>query len=104
MKSLLFAISCCLTSVCVFAQSPGNRYEKIAITPDTVVSFSQRASYITAPTQLDFSIAKPAITPFFCRQEIKWEQALKFPLRFRLGSVDQANWLEQKGDRYQPFK
>jgi hypothetical protein len=33
---------------------------------------------------------------FFCRQEIKMDKVLKVPLRFRLGSVEQCNWLEGK--------
>jgi hypothetical protein len=104
MTGFLITVSCCIASVGAFAQSFSTPYKKLMLTPDTTVSLHQPSSYTTMPAHLDFSITKPAITPFFCRQEIKWEQALKFPLRFRLGSVDQANWLEQKGDRYQPFK
>lgn len=33
---------------------------------------------------------------FFCRQEIKMDKVLKVPFRFRLGSVEQCNWLEGK--------
>lgn len=33
--------------------------------------------------------------PFFCRQELKMQQA-HVPLIFRLGSIDQCNYLEQK--------
>lgn len=31
-----------------------------------------------------------------CRQEIKWEKATALPLRIRLGSQDQADWLDGK--------
>jgi hypothetical protein len=53
-------------------------------------------------------ISKPAYKPFlradfysqqlgfFCKQEIKMDKALKIPFRFRLGSVEQCNWLEGK--------
>jgi hypothetical protein len=33
---------------------------------------------------------------FFCRQEIKMDKITKIPFRFRLGSVEQCNWLEGK--------
>jgi hypothetical protein len=34
---------------------------------------------------------------FFCRQEIKMDKLTKIPFRFRLGSVEQCDWLEGKG-------
>ncbi len=36
---------------------------------------------------------------FFCRQEIEMDKAVKIPFRFRLGSVEQCNWLEGKNKR-----
>lgn len=33
---------------------------------------------------------------FFCRQELKMDKSLKIPMRFRLGSIEQCNWLEGK--------
>jgi hypothetical protein len=37
---------------------------------------------------------------FFCRLEVKLEQASKIPVRFRLGTVDYVDYLEGKIDRY----
>lgn len=52
--------------------------------------------------------AKPFLAPdfyasqlgFFCKQEIKMDKITKIPFRFRLGSVEQCNWLEGKARRY----
>jgi len=33
---------------------------------------------------------------FFCKQEIRFESVIKFPFRFRLGSIDHTDWLEGK--------
>jgi len=37
---------------------------------------------------------------FFCKQEIKFDKMIKIPFRFRLGSVEQCNWLEGKSRQY----
>jgi hypothetical protein len=33
---------------------------------------------------------------FFCKQEIKMEKVTRVPFKFRLGSVQQCDWLEGK--------
>lgn len=33
---------------------------------------------------------------FFCRQELKWDKVTTIPFRFRLGSVEQCDFLEGK--------
>ncbi len=33
---------------------------------------------------------------FFCKQEIRFERATKIPFKFRLGTVQQCDWMEGK--------
>ena len=37
---------------------------------------------------------------FFCRQELKLEKVTKIPFKFRLGSVQQVDYLEGKRSAY----
>lgn len=37
---------------------------------------------------------------FFCKQEIKFEKVMKIPFKFRLGSVQQCDWMEGKANTY----
>lgn len=52
-----------------------------------------------APLKAGFHLS-PSYTvsnfAFFCRQEWIWEKKTRIPLRFRLGSLEQANRLEGK--------
>jgi hypothetical protein len=41
---------------------------------------------------------------FFCRQELKGDKMLPVPLRFRLGSMQQTDWLEQKPNAVAPAR
>lgn len=40
--------------------------------------------------------------PFFCSQELHWEQKTHVPLRIRMGSLAQTDWLEQKPNAQAP--
>jgi hypothetical protein len=41
---------------------------------------------------------------FFCRQEVKLDKLTAMPIRFRLGSLNYVNYLEQKPNaRVKPF-
>ncbi len=59
------------------------------------ISIRDSASMQAAPLRIS-SAEFTRHLPFFCRQELALEKRIKLPVRLRLGSVQQADWLESK--------
>ncbi|MGC4100689.1 hypothetical protein [Ferruginibacter sp.] len=61
--------------------------------------------------QVEQKAAIPVITSnfytqnfgFFCRKELQLEKATKLPFKFRLGSVQQCDWMEGKPNATAPY-
>jgi hypothetical protein len=49
-----------------------------------------------------FSFAGRQPEGWFCRQEWRLEKSTGIPFRFRLGSLEQVNWLERKPNALPP--
>jgi len=110
-----------LTLVCgvLYGQQPA--FQRIPRQTDTIKNKPSRLTFFTIAsngTQFSaagsiprFSIGGTQATPiiaglqkdlyvkgfgFFCKKEMQIEKSVKLPLRFRLGSLEQCNILEQK--------
>jgi hypothetical protein len=60
---------------------------------ETVVAPKENFTASVSPIPQNFATCDYG---FFCRQELKIENALFIPLRFRLGSLEQCNYYEGK--------
>ncbi len=84
------------------AQSQPVKKSSISLPISALNTIPIRVSALPLPSSA--SAFSPNLSPnfyaanlgFFCQQEIKIEKAVKFPVKFRLGSVEACNHLEGK--------
>ncbi|MBS1772326.1 MAG: hypothetical protein JST82_05665 [Bacteroidetes bacterium] len=76
-------------------------FKKPVKLPDTVsYHFMQKTSF-SKPVKIPQNLLTQKL-PFFCRQELLVEKKIKLPLKVRLGSKQDCDYLEQKTTYRQP--
>ncbi|MDQ2721288.1 MAG: hypothetical protein M3Z26_16195 [Bacteroidota bacterium] len=73
--------------------------ESRAPVPDSIISSASSLFLLNDQFKMPISIPENFSTSkygFFCRQELMVEKSIKFPLRIRLGSLEQCNYYEGK--------
>jgi len=82
-----------------FSKSPSKSFiYKAIVTENPLPTIPGKQHFNFTPTS--YSLIPPSLYTknfgFFCKKELQLEKVTKLPLRFRLGSVQQCDWLEGK--------
>ena len=98
MKSKFITLLFCavIVSTCALSQVTSSLF-KGHISPKKITDSSTKVNRYVSPSMLVSPTFYSSNLAFFCRQELKFEKATKIPLKFRLGSVQQVDYLEGKG-------
>ena len=98
MKSKFITLLFCAFFVASYAYSQTKTVAIIQKTfyQTTVVDTVKRVQLNISPSMLVSPTFYSSNLAFFCRQEIKFEKITKIPFKFRLGSVQQVDYLEGK--------
>lgn len=96
--TLLFCVVIAVTTA--FGQSTSSLFKGNILLKKTPDSSVKKNNYVS-PSMLVSPTFYSSNLAFFCKQELKFEKATKIPFKFRVGSVQQVDYLEGKNN-YRP--
>lgn len=97
-KLITLLFCACIVSASAFSQSLSTQFKGNIPVKKNSDSTRFTNNYVS-PSMLISPTFYLGNLAFFCRQEIKFEKATKIPLKFRLGSVQQVDYLEGKNNK-----
>ncbi len=99
MKIKFITLLFCVVIACdtAFSQATSSLFKKNILIKRVSDSTVKKNNYVS-PSMLVSPTFYSCNLAFFCRQELKFEKATKIPLKFRLGSVQQVDYLEGKNN------
>jgi hypothetical protein len=116
-KVLFFLISLDVLSLSAYAQKLENKLRQTHfLEKPYLIGVSQfDKEHSIKPITQHYDVTKPILQfsvidhnaaaqhlPFFCEQELKMDKQFKMQVRFRVGNIQCADWLEQKPNAIDP--